>query len=170
MDDTGRAAPDLVNDAARIRSIERDESGSVIVHLTDRDEPVRDAKIARCFPWSIPDRYVSIRDEKGKEVVLLETLEGLSASDREIVEEELRQRMFNPKIHRVLHHKHEFGITSITAETDRGQTTFQIRSRDDVRVLSPTRALFRDADGITYELPDLNALDPQSRKRLQQYF
>jgi hypothetical protein len=48
--------------------------------------------------------------------------------------------------------------------------TFQVRSRDDVRVLSSTRALFRDADGNTYELADLNALDAAGQKWMQNYF
>ena len=61
-------------------------------------------------------------------------------------------------------------MTEITAETDRGKVTFQIRSRDDVRMLSGTRALFKDVDGNTYEIPDLTALDRTSQHYLSQYF
>ena len=61
-------------------------------------------------------------------------------------------------------------MTSITAETDRGRVIFQVRTRDDVRVLSATRLLFRDADGNTYEVADSSALDAASRKFLQDYF
>ena len=74
------------------------------------------------------------------------------------------------QIRRIVDYKDEFGVTSIEAETDRGTVTFQVRTRDDVRVLSPTRALFRDADGNTYELADLSALDQSSQKYLQDYF
>jgi hypothetical protein len=64
----------------------------------------------------------------------------------------------------------EFNIVSLTAETDRGEVTFQVRSRDDIRYLSPTRALFRDPDGNTYELEDITQLDPASRKHLSHWF
>jgi len=154
----------------KIERIERDPGGHVLVYLKGRSEPVVDARIARCFPWSVPDIFISIRDKDGKEIVLLETLDELHGATRRIVEEELRDKIFNPKIHRILSYKDEFGITSIRAETDRGETTFQIRSRDDVRVLSLTRALFRDVDGNTYELADLEALDPASRKHIMHYF
>ncbi|MFW5841465.1 MAG: DUF1854 domain-containing protein, partial [Planctomycetota bacterium] len=65
---------------------------------------------------------------------------------------------------------HEFGVSNIKARTDRGVVNFQVKSRDDVRLLSASRALFRDADGNIYELPDLNQLDSQSRRHLANYF
>jgi len=162
--------PTSLDGADRISRIERDDAGRLIVHLTDGKEPIQDAKVARCFPWSVPGTYISICDHDGKEHILIKSLDDLGGETRRLVEEELRERVFNPKIRRVVGHKHEFGITSIMAETDRGDVTFQIRSRDDVHVLSDQRALFRDADGITYELPDLSRLDADSRKRLLQYF
>ncbi len=153
-----------------IERIERDEDGALVVHVAGRDEPVRSAQVARCFPWSFTDSYISVRDKDGKEVALLRTLNELDDDSREVVQQELDQRVFNPKITRVVSLKREFGVTSITAETDRGLVSFQMRSRDDIRVLSPTRALFRDVDGNTYELADLSAMDPASRKYMQPYF
>ena len=155
---------------ARIERIERDEAGRLVVHLAGREEPLVDVKVARCFPWSLPGHYVSILDKEGKEIALFDTLDELEGENRAIVEEELAAKVFNPIIRRVVGHKHEFGVTSITAETDRGRVTFQVRSRDDVRTLSATRALFRDADGNIYELPDLTKLDRASRKHLDRYF
>jgi hypothetical protein len=87
-----------------------------------------------------------------------------------LLEAELSDKVFNPKILKIVDYKDEFGVTSITAVTDRGEVTFQIRSRDDVRVLSPIRALFRDVDGNTYELADVTALDSAAQRNLQRYF
>ena len=155
---------------AAIERIEVDAAGRVVVHLAGRDEPVTDARVARCFPWSLAEQYVSVLDAEGNEIALLETLEGLDETSRAVVDAQLAGHIFNPVIRRVISLRHEFGITEIRAETDRGLVTFQIRSRDDVRTLSATRALFRDADGNVYELPDLNALDPASRRLLDRYF
>jgi hypothetical protein len=156
--------------AARLASLERDAAGRLVVRLEGQAEPVADATVARCFPWSIPDGYISIRDKKGREIVLLETLEGLDPASRALLEEELRDKIFKPSIRRIIRFQDEFGVTSIEAETDRGAVTFQIRSRDDVRVLGPARALFRDVDGNTYELTDLGKLDRAAQRHLQQYF
>jgi len=153
-----------------IEKVSRNEIGQLVANVKGREVPVVDARVARCFPWSLPDRYIAIRDKDGKELALLDTLAELDAASRTVVEQELDDKVFKPAITRVVDHKSEFGVTSITVETHRGRVTFQIRSREDVRVLSPTRALFRDADGNTYELADLDALDSASRKILADYF
>jgi len=155
---------------ARIERIERNDQGDLLVRLLGQDEPICEARIARCFPWSLPDTYISLRDKDGKEVALLKDLEGLDEATRQLVEEELRDKIFNPVIQRICEYRDEFDVTEITAETDRGKVTFQIRSRDDVRMLSGTRALFKDVDGNTYEIPDLTALDRTSQHYLSQYF
>ena len=160
-------------DASRhpcITGIVRNDLGQLVAHLEGVSEPVTDVHLARCFPWTLPDAHISVRNAEGHEVVLLGTLDDLDPGSREVAEEELRDKIFDPKILRILDHTHEFGISSIKAETDRGTVIFQIRGRDDIRHLSATRALFRDADGNTYELPDLNQLDPNSRRRIQEYF
>jgi hypothetical protein len=154
----------------RVVRVERNPKGELVVHFDGRDEPIVGAKIARCFPWSVPQAYISICDAEGKEVCLLGSLDELDDDSRAVAEAELRERVFNPAIRRITDFKHEFGITSITAETDRGEVSFQVRSRDDIRPLSPTRALFRDVDGNVYELPDLSALDRASQRHLQAYF
>jgi len=153
-----------------VHKVERDADGKVIVHLADRDEPLADARLARYFPWSLPDAYISVRDKDGKEVVMLRTLDELDPGSREIVEQELADKIFNPRILQVLQVKREFGMSSMSAITDRGEVLFQFHGRDDVRLLSPTRALFRDVDGNTFELPDVGELDPASRKMLRRYF
>jgi len=167
---TPPSVEDLSADGAAIERVEIDPAGQLVVHLAGADEPLTDATVARCFPWSLPGEYVSVLDADGKEIALLRTLDDLDDASRGVIERQLATRIFNPRIRRVVEFKHEFGITEITAETDRGTVTFQVRNRHDVRTLSLTRALFRDADGNVYELADLDQLDPTSRKRLEHYF
>ena len=152
-----------------LEGLSRNESRQLVARVRGRAEPVVDCRVARCFPWSIPASYVSVRDKDGKEVALVRDLEALDSDSRRLMEGELREKVFNPKIRRVREFKNEFGVISLDVETDRGDVTFQIRSRDEVRVLSATRALFRDADGNTYEVEDLGALDAASRRYLEDY-
>ena len=157
-------------DAPRVERIERNEAGKLVVHLVGREEPVVDARLARYFPWSLPGAYISVRDADNHELVMLKELDELDNASRAIAEHELADKIFNPKITRVISHKREFGMTTMQALTDRGRVEFQFNGRNDVRILSPTRGIFRDVDGNTLELPDLNELDPQSRKFISRYF
>ena len=152
-----------------VERIERNDAGQLVVHVAGRGEPIVDAKLARCFPWSLPDAYISVRDPGGKEIALLETLAELDDSSRLIADRELQERIFNPKITRITDYRSEFGVTTVVAQTDRGEVSFQIRSRDDIRMLGPMRMLFRDVDGNTYEVADVAELDRDSRKHLEQY-
>lgn len=155
---------------ARLVELSRNAKGELIARLEDMDAPVTDVRVARCFPWSLPEAMISIRDKDGKELVLLETLEGLPEPTRRIIEEELRDKVFAPRITKILSYEDRFGITTIKAQTDRGEVTFQLRHSDDVRTLSPIRAVFKDVDGNMYELPDIRALDDESRKHLREFF
>ncbi len=159
-------ADERATDGPRIERISRDHAGKLTVHLAGEDEAIVDARVARCFPWSLPDGYISIRDSDGREIVLLDSLSELDDESRDIVACELHHKVFRPKITRVFSCRTEFGVTSISVDTDRGPVIFQLGSRDDVRLLSPTRALFRDVDGNTYELPDTEAIDADSQRKL----
>ncbi len=162
--------PQQNDQPVKLTRLERKPNGELVAHLSDRDAPVEQVKVARCFPWSCRDGYISISDSQGEELVLLVSLEELEPATRELIEQELRDKFFVPKILRILDYKAEFDVVSISAETDRGQVTFQIRDRDDVRLLSATRALLRDVDGNIYEIEDFTALDRASQRRLEQFF
>ncbi len=169
VDPATDAAGDAATDAGSVAKVERDEVGKLVVHMTGLAKPIVDAKVVRYFPWSLPDAYISIRDD-GREVIMLKTLDELDEVSRAIVVKELADKIFNPKILQVLQVKREFGISSISAVTDRGEIYFQFHGRDDVRLLSPTRALFRDVDGNTFELPDITETDAVTQKLLRRYF
>jgi len=166
-DSTSQPAPEVRR--RKVESLTRDSAGRLVAHVAGRDAPAVDARIARCFPWSLPGRYLSVLDKDGKEIACLASLDELDDAGRRIAEEELHDKVFNPRIIRIIKHKQEFGVTSVRAETDRGEIVFQIRSRDDIRVLSPERVLFRDADGNTYDSGNLGAMDPASRRFIEEF-
>ena len=153
-----------------IRRIEINSDCELVVHLSGDGEPIVAATLAKCFPWTLPESYISVRTAEGREIALLRSLDELDPGSRDVVDAELRDKNFNPKILRILRYDHEFGISSISAETDRGGAVFQFRGREDVQFLSPTRILFRDVDGNTYEVPDTAALDPASKRHLNRHF
>ena len=160
------ATTDPQRELPEITRIECDSSGKLRVFLADCDDPIENAQIARCFPWSFPQDYISVRDGAGKEVTLLDSLDTLDEASREVILTELRHKIFNPCITSISACDIEFGVTTISAGTDRGDVTFQVASRDDVRYLTATRLLLQDVDANTYEIPDMTSLDTDSRRCL----
>lgn len=156
--------------AANNIRLERNTRGEVLAYVDGGDKPLEDVRVARCFPWSLQQEFISIRDKDGKEIALLEGLAGLDEQTRSLIDQELREKFFVPKIRRILRHSAEFGVTTITAQTDRGKVDFQFRDRDDVRMLSNRRLIFRDVDGNVYEIEDFGELDRASQKHVEHYF
>jgi hypothetical protein len=151
-------------DACRVR-IWRDEFRRLHVLVDGKTEHV-DLRPAPVFPISGVASYMSFLDEKDREAVLLRDPSGLDCESREALTEELSRAYFVPKITCIYEIEDAHGAARWEVETDRGYRIFDVRDREDVRVLSGGRLLLQDADGNRYEVEDMNALDERSRRIL----
>jgi len=123
----------------------------------------------RGFPISDPDYSVSICDQEGHELLWIDRLSALSTEARQVIEASLGRREFTPLIQRIVHITANSEPCEWQVETDRGPTTFVLKSDEDVRRLDQRRALIVDAYGVSYLIPDLAALDITSRNYLERY-
>ena len=128
------------------------------------EEDVRDVRVRRAFPWSNPHQFISIRNADGKELMLIESVTGLSEAVRHTIEQTLSAGVFIPRITRVDEVDVRFGYQQWKVQTDRGPVEFRIQEREDIRFLPDGRFSLRDADGNVYELPRLSDLDDHSRR------
>lgn len=122
----------------------------------------------RCFPFGDPRRYISLCDERGREVESIDTLDELPEPLRDLIERELERRELVPKIARIVSVSPGAEPTRWEVETDHGLTTFTLRSEDDVRRLEPG-ALIVDDRGLRFHIPDKRALDAVSQGLLRRY-
>lgn len=135
-------------------------------HVTPR------IQVHRCFPFSAPDEWISIRknNENDGELGLIESLSAFDAETRKLLDEQLELRYFMPvitKIHRV---KEEYGYSYWDVETDRGDLDFVMQTRSSsIMRLSAVRIIIIDIDGNRYEIPDLTALPTTERRRIEMY-
>src|ERR1051326_2208881 len=141
--------------------IERNPLGELV--LEQEGEEPRIVKPVRALPLTDPDAWIGLMDEKGKPVHMLRSLKELDPESREILEQELEQLYFLPKISRINNIAEEYGVLRLEVETDRGPRAFEIRTRENIRFLPDGRALLRDLDGNRYEIPSLGDLDARSR-------
>ena len=65
-------------------TLERRDDGQLWLEIGGVRHSVR---VRRCFPWSEPGRFLSLRDVDDREVVLIERLEDLAPAARSVLAE-----------------------------------------------------------------------------------
>jgi len=128
-----------------------------------RGDAERAVWVRRCFPWSEPARFVSLRDDDQQEFALVRDPTDLDAASRRVLEEALVAAGFVFQITRVTAIEEEVDIRHWRVETRQGTRSFQTRLDTWPRVLQHGGLLVRDVAGDLYHLPDPTTLDRQSR-------
>jgi len=148
-------APELV--------LERRADGSL---WAVRDGEERAVWVRRCFPWSEPVRFLSLRDHDEEEFALVRDPADLDPASREALETALAVAGFVFEVTRVLEIDEEVEIRQWRVETRQGPRVFQTRLDDWPRSLPHGGLLIRDLTGDLYHLARPAALDRESRALL----
>ena len=146
---------------------QRTEGGFVSLDYGERHYPR--VAVHRCFPFSDPSRYISIRepDNDGREIGLILDLKDLSEETQSILEEQMALRYFTPHIWQIRDLKEEYGYSYWEVGTDKGACRFTVRmGAGSVYPIGPNRYLVNDLDGNRFEIPDLYRLTPREIKKL----
>ena len=122
--------------------------------------------VRRCFPWSEPGRFLSLRDDDEDEFALVADVSELDALSRRVLEEALVAAGFVFEVTRVLAIDEEVEIRHWRVETRQGNRSFQTRLDDWPRLLPHGGLLVRDVAGDLYHLAEPQALDKTSRALL----
>jgi hypothetical protein len=149
-------------------SLTRRADGRLVLRRenADGETPVQ---VACCFPWTHPREFISLRDDKGKEQLLIDDLQQVAAPARALIEDELAERNFLPRI---------TGIEAITDEielfhwkviTAAGPRSFLTRRSDHPRKLANGDVLIKDVSNDLYLIPNPKGLDAKSLKLLWVY-
>ena len=144
-------------------TLDRDAWGRLILTLGNGQTHVG-VEPVRCFPLSDPLKAIALLDPDGHEVLTLPDLDSLNAAARQLLELELTARDFVPVIQRVVSTSNPSPPCRWSVETDRGETSFQLESEDDIRKLGPHRVMIADSNGIRYTIPDLRQLDSVTQR------
>ena len=169
----GETSPETGHNPEELRflppaSLELRREASRLQGRLPGEEDWRQVTLVRLFPYSQPREWISVLDKEGKELGVLENLEGMSRENRELILGELDRRYLTPRIQRLLSCKRRFDVFQWTAETSRGRVTFMTRGlRDQVQQPLPRHLILTDVEGNRYEIPDVAALDPVSRRLIE---
>jgi hypothetical protein len=144
-------------------SIERRTDGKLWAVTEQREVSV---KLVRCFPWSAPSRYLSLRDETNEEVALVRDLLELDTASRAALKECLIVLGFVLDVTRVDAVDEDFEIRCWKVQTRQGPRTFQT-SRESWPYKTPSgELLLQDVAGDLFRIPPREELDARSRKLL----
>jgi hypothetical protein len=134
--------------------------------LAGEGNAARAVVVRRCFPWSEPGRYISLRDEQHHEVALIRDPLDLTVPSRHALLEAMAEAGFLFEVTRVLAVLEEVEIRHWQVETRQGWRSFQIRLDDWPRPLPGSGFLIRDIAGDLYRLPRPETMDEKSRELL----
>lgn len=126
----------------------------------------RAVSVQRCFPWSEPARFVSLRDKHDNEVALVREPSSLDSASREVLEQALAEAGFVLRVLKVVEVDEEIEIRTWKVETEQGPRTFQTKLDDWPRDLPGGGLLIRDVAGDLYHVADREGLDEKSKKLL----
>jgi hypothetical protein len=143
--------------------LERRGDGQLWAALGPRALPVQ---VRRCFPWTAPARFVSLRDEDEEEVALVRDLDELDPESRGALAASLAEAGFVLDVEAVEHVEDEIEIRTFHVRTRQGPRRFQTLRDEWPRPLPGGGILLRDVAGDLYRVADPARLDRRSRERL----
>ncbi len=123
----------------------------------------------RAFPLSAPDEGVSIVSPDGHELVWIDRLSAVPAEQQRALRDELASRDFVPVIERIIEVSTFATPSTWTVQTDRGLTSFVLKTEDDIRRLPASALLISSAHGVGYSVRNRLALDKASRRLLERF-
>lgn len=134
--------------------------------LAQRDGETCAVSVRRCFPWSEPGCFISLRNKDEKEFALVRDLRELDADSRRALEDSLAEAGLVLEIVRILKIEEEVEIRDWRVETRQGPRSFQTRLDDWPRQIPGGGVLIRDVAGDLYQVTDPAMLDKRSRDLL----
>ena len=146
---------------------ERTEGG--FLNLFKDGKEYQQVKVIRLFPFTEPDKYISIResDTKAKEIGLIEDLSKMSEETREMINEQLAINYFIPVIKKINSIKDENGHAYFKVLTDKGECEFVINiSTNPVTKLTENRIIITDLDENRFEIKDLRELSSKELRKM----
>ncbi|KAA3612573.1 MAG: DUF1854 domain-containing protein [Calditrichaeota bacterium] len=128
------------------------------------------ARIVRCFPWQHQSRFISIRDPKGKEVALLESLDQIDDAEiRNMLAMEMEAINYVPQILQIESIHDEAQLYNWKVVTTAGKRQFFMRRNESPRQLANEGLLMKDISGDRYFIKSLEDLDRESKDKLWIY-
>ena len=147
-------------DPGKIR-VARDDEG---IYIQIDGVRSRVARVARAFPRTKPNHFVSFLDEMGHEMGVVEDPSKLDTGSRTLLEAELKEIYFIPEILEVRSVTTQGISHHLEVLTDDGEDNFTVENLDALDGTHPPGILIRSGSGKRYSIEDYWELSGDSRE------
>lgn len=141
-------------------TLEKRRDGRLWALLAERAAPV---KLRRCFPWTFPERYISLQTDENEELAFVQDPQDLDAASRAALSQALTEAGFVFLIQRVYSVTEDFDLRCFDVETPQGRRAFQTALDAWPRETSDGGLLIQDVAGDVFRIEHPEALDARSR-------
>ena len=146
--------------------LEEGRDGRLWARVGDERTPV---SARPCFPWSEPQRHVSLRDEDGREVAMVADPATLDTDSQDALRKALGTAGFLLRVTRIMDVDDEVEIRHWKVETEQGPRSFQTALDNWPREMPGGGFVVEDVAGDLYYVDQPEALDRRSRQFLWAY-
>jgi hypothetical protein len=153
----------IAREPTAVTSLTRRPDGRLWLTLSEGAHPV---VVRKCFPWTDPGRFISLRDDHNTELALIAEPGELDTESRLVLEEALVEAGFVLEVTGVTAIEEEVEIRHWSVTTRQGPRAFQTRLDDWPHALSGGGLLIRDVAGDLYHVAAPERLDAKSRELL----
>ena len=142
-----------------------------LVNVTMKDGTVHEnLEPRRLFPITNTTMYITLLDQKEKEIAFVRDLAELDDDSARALQECFGEFYRIPYITRLISSEEKFGSLTWHVDTNHGPVKFRIRNRhSDIKMMQGKRIFVRDTNDNRYEIPDWAALDQRSKSILFSY-
>jgi len=120
------------------------------------------------FPFTHPHQFISLKDEKGKEIGIIKDLKDLSKEGKNLLKQELARRYLIPVIKDIVYIKEEFGNYHWEVITDRGRKEFYVKGRsENLSFVNEGQIILTDIENCRYQIRDWHKLPRKARVELE---
>ena len=128
------------------------------------------AFLCRQFPFELEWEFISVMDEHQQEVGIIKAVSLFEGESYEMLCTELRRRYYTPVIDKILSVKERYGFSYWRVHTAEGNVNFTLHDtyRSIIRA-SGNRVILLDVNGNRFEIPNVEALDRKSYKKIELY-
>lgn len=124
----------------------------------------------KSFPFSMPEEYISVQDEDGREYGIIRKLSDFDGNGRDIIEKSLKRKYFCPEILKIKKVQEQLGYSCWLVDTDIGEQELVLRDTfGSITRVSDVYLVISDVSGNRYVIPNIEKLDAKSYKKIELY-
>ena len=126
--------------------------------------------LCRQFPFDLLWEFISVMDEEQCEIGIIRRIDDFAECGKELLCNELNRRYYAPVILAILGMKERYGFSYWRVRTEEGEVRFTLHDTfRSILHVGENRVLFLDVDGNRFEIPNVEALDRKSYKKIELY-